>query len=390
MSTSWRYILLGLGSISLGMAIGMNSGKLLNTESPQSSLKLSTTLMRSDSNTEVKSRNFVVDVVQKVGSAVVRIDAMTTAENTSEDLDNPLYKRFFGQQTPSNKQKQPLERGTGSGVIMSESGQIMTNAHVVKGASQVKVTLKSGQVYIGKILGLDSITDIAVVKIEANNLPTVTIGDAATLQPGEWAIAIGNPLGLDNTVTLGIISALGRSSSQIGIPNERVKFIQTDAAINPGNSGGPLFNAQGEVIGINTAIRADAQGLGFAVPIDTAQRIAQQIITQGYAKHPYLGIQMVSLSPEILEQFKKQYPNYSKLEAKQGVLIIKVLEKSPASESGLQTGDIIQKIDQNIINTASEVQDQVESKPVGTKLSIELLRQGQTKTVEVRTAALAP
>ncbi len=402
MSISWRRLGVGLGLIGISSAISLSCGKLGNWEkttteetaalqSRETSSVIPALMKSAETSSTAGEGNFVVQVVQKVGSAVVRIDAVTSAErDPSNDLDNPLYKRFFSEKPPLTKPRERLERGTGSGVIISSQGEIITNAHVVKGSSGVKVTLKSGQVYAGKILGLDQITDIAVIKIEANNLPTVTLGDIKTLNPGDWAIAIGNPLGLDNTVTLGIISALGRSSSQVGIPNERVKFIQTDAAINPGNSGGPLFNTQGEVIGINTAIRSDAQGLGFAIPIDTAQKIAMQIITKGSAEHAYIGIHMVTLSQEIKEQLKKEDPSYSNLQKDQGVLIMRVLEKSPAQESGLQIGDIIQKIDQKLVNTASDVQDQVESKPVGTLLSIEILRQNKPKMLEVRTASLTP
>src|SRR5919202_1353056 len=165
-----------------------------------------------------------------------------------------------------------IERGTGSGFVIGGDGVILTNAHVVEGADTVNVTLKDGRSFQGQVLGADKVTDVAVVKIEANNVPVVAIGNSDKLLSGEWAIAIGNPLGLDNSVTAGIISATGRSSSDVGVPDKRIGFIQTDAAINPGNSGGPLLNASGEVIGMNTAIIQGAQGLGFAIPINTAKR----------------------------------------------------------------------------------------------------------------------
>jgi len=282
MGKSWRHLGIRIGLIILGSGIGLALGKLRNSErqivANQSSsnpsifpvvlLQLTGTLEQSP--LVRKNSKFIAQLVQKSGNAVVRIDTITPGEESLKDTEG-------------------LESGIGSGIIMSSNGQIITNAHVVKGATQVKVTLRTGQVYTGQILGSDSITDIAVVKIEANNLPTVTLGETKTLNPGDWAIAIGNPLGLDNTVTLGIISALSRSSSQIGIPNERVKFIQTDAAINPGNSGGPLLNAQGQVIGINTEFGANARGLGFAIPVETAQKIAEQIIKTGHAEHPSIG-----------------------------------------------------------------------------------------------------
>ncbi|MEN9222575.1 MAG: trypsin-like peptidase domain-containing protein, partial [Thermostichus sp. BF3_bins_97] len=218
------------------------------------------------------SMNFIADVAQKVGPAVVRIDSERTVRTRGafpeEFFSDPFFRDFFGQNMPSMP-RQRRQQGTGSGFIISADGQIITNAHVVDGSDKVTVILKDTRSFDGEVLGSDPVTDVAVVKIKAENLPTVQLGRSETLEPGQWAIAIGNPLGLDNTVTAGIISALGRSSGEIRVPDKRVSFIQTDAAINPGNSGGPLLNAQGEVIGVNTAIIQGAQGLGFAIPIET-------------------------------------------------------------------------------------------------------------------------
>jgi S1-C subfamily serine protease len=212
---------------------------------------------------------------------VVRIDAKKRlAKNSSSAFNNPLLKRFFGDQLPTPQER--VRHGTGSGFIIAPDGQVLTNAHVVQGADVVQVTLNDGRRFEGKVKGIDEITDIAAVKLDlTEELPSTPIGRSDTIVPGQWAIAIGNPLGLDNTITVGIISAIGRSSSQVGIPDKRVRFIQTDAAINPGNSGGPLLNDQGKVIGINTAIRANAQGLGFAIPIETALRIGTQLFEKG-------------------------------------------------------------------------------------------------------------
>lgn len=224
------------------------------------------------------------------------------------------------------------------------------------------------------------------MKIRAKNLPIVKLGNSKNLVPGQWAIAIGNPLGLDNTVTVGIISATDRSSAQVGVPDKRVNFIQTDAAINPGNSGGPLLNARGEVIGVNTAIRADAQGLGFAIPIETAARIANQLFNKGQVKHPFLGIQMVDLTPATKAEINQE----TDLNIKQdtGVLIVRVMEKSPSAQAGLQAGDIIQKIDGRSVRKASEVQERVESSEVGAVLQIEVNRNGQIHTLNVKPGAL--
>jgi S1-C subfamily serine protease len=231
------------------------------------------------------------------------------------------------------------------------------------------------------------VTDVAVVKINANNLPTARLGMAEKLIPGEWAIAIGNPLGLDNTVTVGIISALGRSSSQVGVPEKRVSFIQTDAAINPGNSGGPLLNAKGEVIGINTAIRAGAQGLGFAIPVETAQRIANQLFTKGKVDHPYLGIKMVTLTAELKKEINQDNNAGFKVTRDAGVIIVSVAKNSPAQAAGIQPGDIILKVGGKAIKTAGEVQEQVEASSVGGALEVEVLRQDKTQRLQVRPGA---
>ncbi len=280
-----------------------------------------------------------------------------------------------------------IEQGTGSGFILNSDGRLITNAHVVAGANIVDVTLKDGRKFEGKVLGKDTVTDVAVVKIEANDLPTVRLGKAEQLTPGEWAIAIGNPLGLDNTVTVGIISALGRSSSQVGVPDKRVSFIQTDAAINPGNSGGPLLNAKGEVIGINTAIRANAQGLGFAIPIETAERIANELFSKGKVDHPYLGIHMVNLTPELRKEINQDSETNFKVTKDNGVLIFRVVKGSPAAQAGFQAGDILEKVGGKPVKNAAEVQQNVEMSKVGTDLEVEVSRQGQTKTIVVKPGA---
>ena len=332
------------------------------------------------------SINFIAQAVQKVGPAVVRIDAVRPISSSlPEKFKQPFFRRFFGNKEMSPPER--LEKGTGSGFIISGDGRLITNAHVVEGTNRVKVTLKDGQTYEGDVLGVDPITDVAVVKIDATNLPTVTLGKAEVLIPGEWAIAIGNPLGLDNTVTVGIISALGRSSSQVGVPDKRVRFIQTDAAINPGNSGGPLLNAKGEVIGINTAIRADAQGLGFAIPIETAQRIAQQLFAKGEADHPYLGIKMMTLDSSIKEEINLSSDYNFKATENQGVIIVEVMRDSPAHKGGLKRGDTIIKVGGRPVKTAIDVQEQVEASEIGEALLIEVIRHSKTQVIEVRPGA---
>ena len=332
--------------------------------------------------------NFIADAAERVGPAVVRINASRTIKSSGRpDLsDNPIFKRFFGEM-PDQPQER-VQKGTGSGFIYSNDGLIMTNAHVVAGAETVEVVLRDGRKIAGKVLGVDTLTDVAVIRVNERNLPTVNLGDSDGLRPGEWAIAIGNPLGLDNTVTAGIISATGRSSSQVGVPDKRVGFIQTDAAINPGNSGGPLLNQRGEVIGMNTAIiGGGAQGLGFAIPIKTAKRIAEQLLTNGKVNHPYLGIRMTTLTPELKKEINAD-PN-AKLDVKddRGVLVFKVENSSPAAQGGLKPGDVIKKVGGKSVDTAEQVQQAVEGSSVGGDLAIEVNRAGQSVSVNVKPGA---
>lgn len=332
--------------------------------------------------------NFIAEAVQKVGPAVVRIDAARSVSQVpSAEFRNPLFRRFFGNSEAPQPSRRRVQNGTGSGFILSSDGRIVTNAHVVEDSDIVTVVLKDGREYEGEVLGADEVTDVAVIKINADNLPVVNLGKSDDLIPGEWAIAIGNPLGLDNTVTVGIISALGRSSRQVGVPDKRVSFIQTDAAINPGNSGGPLLNAQGEVIGINTAIRADAQGLGFAIPIETAERVAGQLATKGRVEHPYVGIQMVDLNPELKQSINSSADVPFKVEREQGVLVMRVVPNSPADSAGFLAGDIILTVGNQTVQNTADVQQEVERSTIGADLLVEVWRNGRQVELTVQPGA---
>ena len=369
-----------------------NSGQLTQLSVTPSSSKTDGTYNSERSSwlpvrTPISNSNFIVDAVQKVGPAVVRINASRTFSQRPNMFGRGTPEDFYGFESPRSRYG-PVEQGTGSGFIISSDGNILTNAHVVEGSTTVEVVLKDGRRLQGRVLGTDSVTDVAVIKIDANNLPTVSLGDSNNLQPGEWAIAIGNPLGLDNSVTVGIISATGRSSNDVGVPDKRVGFIQTDAAINPGNSGGPLLNQNGEVIGINTAIIDGAQGLGFAIPINNAQQIAQQLIKVGKAEHAYLGIAMQTLTPELTQELNRNFNTNIRFLTDQGVLIMQVVPGSPADRSGLKPGDIIQKIDNQTISESENVQQIVQNKTVGSLLELEINRNGQNLNFQVRTGNL--
>jgi len=333
--------------------------------------------------------SFVTQAVKRVGPAVVRIDTeKTITRRVDPVLEDPIFRRFFGEGFPQQSPTEQL-RGLGSGFIIDKSGLVLTNAHVVDQADKVTVRLKDGRTFQGKVKGIDEVTDLAVVKINAgNNLPIAPLGASDTLHVGDWAIAVGNPLGFDNTVTLGIISTLKRSSAQVGITDKRLEFIQTDAAINPGNSGGPLLNSLGEVIGINTAIRADAMGIGFAIPIDKAKAIAAQLQRDGKVAHPYLGLQMITLTPELAKQNNTDPNSAVQIPEINGVLVMRVIPNSPAASGGIRRGDVILQIDGRPITTADQLQNSVEESQLGQVLKLKVQRGDRTQTFAVRTAEL--
>ncbi|MEH1820166.1 MAG: HhoA/HhoB/HtrA family serine endopeptidase [Nostoc sp.] len=344
---------------------------------------------QSPASAVIGSNSFVTAAVNRVGSAVVRIDTeRTITRRVDPFLEDPFFRRFFGegfsQQVPSEQL-----RGLGSGFIIDKSGLVLTNAHVVDKADKVTVRLKDGRTFEGKVQGIDEVTDLAVVKINAgNDLPVAPLGSSSNVQVGDWAIAVGNPLGFDNTVTLGIISTLKRSSAQVGISDKRLDFIQTDAAINPGNSGGPLLNGLGEVIGINTAIRPDAMGIGFAIPIDKAKAIAAQLQRDGKVAHPYLGVQMLTLTPDLAKQNNTDPNSPIQIPEINGVFVMRVVPNSPAASAGIRRGDVILQVDGKAITSAEQLQNVVEDSRLGQILQVKVQRGNQTQQLSVRTAEL--
>lgn len=329
--------------------------------------------------------NFVSKVVKEVGPAIVRIDIEKTVTRQIDPmLNDPFFRRFFGDDLLNQIPKEEVVKGLGSGFIIDRSGIILTNAHVVEGADRVTVSLKDGRTLDGEVKGVDSVTDLAVVKVKEDNLPTIPLGDSSALEVGDWAIAMGNPLGLDNTVTLGIVSTLNRSSAQAGIPDKRLDFIQTDAAINPGNSGGPLLNEKGEVIGINTAIRNGAEGIGFAIPINIAKRIYPQLEQGQDISHPYLGVQMVALTPELARENNKDINSPMQLPEIDGVLVVQVLPNTPAAKGGLRRGDVIIEFNGEPVTQADKLQSLVENSSVNQAVSIKIQRGNQTQTLSIK------
>ncbi|WP_071518567.1 HhoA/HhoB/HtrA family serine endopeptidase [Geitlerinema sp. PCC 9228] len=396
----WRWrnafilILAGIGSVSCAQS-SISPQAESQTQQNQPTQQPTTEASPNSQKADVRNtpplpssdnRNFIVNAVNSVGKAVVRIDATrTVTPDLPEFFQDPFFRRFFGENLPTPKRK---EEGTGSGFLINRDGYLLTNAHVVRNATDVSVTLKDGRTLSGKVVGADSVTDVAVVKVDGENLPSVQLGNSDDIQPGQWAIAIGNPLGLDNTVTVGIISATGRSSSEVGVPDKRVGFIQTDAAINPGNSGGPLINGAGEVIGMNTAIIRGAQGLGFAIPINTVKQIADELIATGEVQHPFIGIRMITIDEEIRQRINSDPNSPIEVNVSEGVLILEVVPNSPAAQAGLQPGDIIQQMEGQAIEGAEKVQQIVQNTEIGADLSVEVLRDGETVNLTLQPAPL--
>ena len=333
-----------------------------------------------------QSPNFVAAAVNRVGDAVVRIDTeRTVATNNRQSpfFDDPFFRDFFGRDVFPQMPQEYRQQGQGSGFIVDSKGIILTNAHVVKNADNVTVKLRDGRTFPGEVKGVDEPSDLAVVKIKGKDLPIAPLGDSSQIQVGEWAIAVGNPLGLDNTVTLGIVSTLNRSSAQAGIPDMRLDFIQTDTAINPGNSGGPLLNDRGEVIGINTAIRAGAEGIGFAIPIDKAKAIKDRLARGEAIPHPYIGVQMLTLTPEVAKQFNDDPNSLMLVPEITGVLVAKVVPDSPAAKGGIRRGDIIISVAGAEVKTAEDLQQAVENSQIGKPLNITVQRGEQKQKLSV-------
>jgi S1-C subfamily serine protease len=338
--------------------------------------------------------NFVASAVERVGDAVVRIDTEKTVTHASSDpmFDDPFFRQFFGEELIPRPPREERLRGQGSGFVIDRSGIVLTNAHVVNGADRVTVILKDGRNFKGTVQGVDEVTDLAVVKIDASGkfLPVAPMGNSDQVKVGDWAIAVGNPLGLDNTVTLGIVSTLKRASAQVGIPNKRIDFIQTDAAINPGNSGGPLVNDKGEVIGINTAIRADAMGIGFAIPINKAKTIEVKLAKGEKIVHPYLGVQMTTLNPELAQESNSDPNSTLVIPEVNGVLVLRVLPNTPAAKAGIRRGDVIVQVNSQSVTTAEQLQNLVEDSRIGQVLQVQVRRGSQTQQIAVRPAELQP
>lgn len=340
------------------------------------------------------SRAFAT-VAQQVSPSVVFIQTERTVQASQAPFSVPfgdeLFERFFGQPFPGNPQQQPNSprraQGQGSGFVFRvesavgrDKAYLLTNNHVVEGADSITVTFNDGREFDAEITGTDPQSDVAVIEIEGDNLPAISLGDSSDLEVGEWVVAIGNPFGLSHSLTVGVVSALGRNS--LGI-SDYEDFIQTDAAINPGNSGGPLVNLDGEVIGINTAIASrngGYMGIGFAIPSNLASNIADQLISSGEVSRGYLGIVIQDLSPDLARSFA--------LDSTRGILVADVSPDSPAAQAGVQQGDVIVGYQgQEVINVGA-FRNQVSLTAPGTSATLTVIRRGEELALDVTIGAL--
>jgi Do/DeqQ family serine protease len=323
-----------------------------------------------------------VRVAERVRPAVVNIATshFLRRQRPPGSVEGPsprdFYERYFGQMPPGERERS----GVGSGVIIDAQGHVLTNFHVIKGADEITVRLHNKDELSGRIVGTDQKTDLAVIRIQPPaGMVAARLGDSDRLQVGEWAIAIGSPFGLEQTVTVGVVSATGRSEVGI-VPYEN--FIQTDASINPGNSGGPLLNAQGEVIGINTAILSSGQGIGFAIPIAVAQRVAGQLIAQGKVARGWLGVALEPLSAELAQSLGAP--------RERGVVVARVLPGGPAQKAGLQVQDVIVAFGEVAVESLAQFQRLVLDTPVNQSVTLKVLRKGQEVSLPVTVTETPP
>lgn len=317
-------------------------------------------------------------MLKQVNPAVVNISTYSTQQNYNPLLNDPFFRHFFN--IPDNYRQAPKRRqqSAGSGVIVDAGdGIVMTNFHVIKGADEVKVSLIDGRIYDARVVGTDPDLDIAVLEIDNNDLSEVRLADSSELEVGDFVVAIGNPFGLGQTVTTGIVSALGRTG--LGIEGYE-NFIQTDASINPGNSGGALVNLRGELIGINTAIISPAGGnvgIGFAIPINMAKATMQQILQHGEVKRGQLGIGIQDITPDLRLAFKLG-------NGQQGVLVSNVAEGSPAEQAGVKAGDIVIAVDGEKTSSTGQLRSQIGIKALGSSVKLKVLRDGRSKILKVK------
>ncbi|MFH1860337.1 MAG: DegQ family serine endoprotease [bacterium] len=378
-SKKFEYTLLILVCVILGGLLGVGVGAHKYISGCMNGLKIEEVEHRPGVKDAVSLQDAFINVAENISPCVVNL----SVEKTVRDNGGNLYQGFGFEGTPfedffkdffgGNGPREFKDQSLGTGFIVDSRGYILTNNHVVKGADEIVVHLLDGRKFKGKIVGTDPKVDLALIKINvSDSLPTAKLGNSSKTRIGEWVIAIGNPFGLEHTITVGVISAKGRS---LGQRTQYENFIQTDASINPGNSGGPLVNIYGEVIGINTAIVAGGQGIGFAIPVDLAKHIINGLIKHGKITHAWLGIYIQDMDDTLAKHFK--------VNPKSGVLVADVMNNSPAEKAGIKRGDIITKVNEKKISTPSDLQSKILEQDVGEKVEVTVLRDGEEKIHEI-------
>jgi serine protease Do len=379
-------------AIALGGALALAGSAVAFTQKPKAESFTPPAVDERPITRELGGRTSFAPVVKKVTPGVVKVFVTTKVHNMAyngpgPDMDD-LFRRFFGDQFPNipngrmprRQMEIPRQQGIGSGVIVTKNGYILTNNHVVDGAEEVKVALQDGREFSAKVVGRDPKSDVAVIKIDANSLPAVLMADSDKVEVGDVVLAIGNPFGIGQTVTTGIVSATGRAGA-VGLDYE--DFIQTDAAINPGNSGGALVDAEGRLIGINTAILSRSggnQGIGFAIPTNLARDVMDNLIKDGHVTRGYLGVMIQDVTPSLAKEFK--------LKDNQGALVGDVTADSPAEKAGLKNGDVILDFNGKPVKDSRHLKLEVARTKPGETVPIKVLRNGDTKTLEVKVKEL--
>jgi len=372
-----------MGGLSLVLAsaafVGWSQARE-KTDNPPATFEID----RSPIDRDAHSVSSFAPVVKSISPSVVNVfttkRAVPGGFGENPLMNDPLFRRFFGgpfgERMPGRSQGAPRQQGLGSGVVVTKDGYILTNNHVVEGADEVKVALNSGKAeYEARVIGRDPKTDLAVLKVEADDLPVAVLGDSEYIEVGDVVLAIGNPFGIGQTVTMGIISATGRAT--LGLDYE--DFIQTDAAINPGNSGGALVDAQGRLIGINTAILSRSggnQGIGFAVPVNLARTVMEGLIRDGRVVRGYLGVSIQNVTPGLAEAFG--------LKENEGALVSEVMPGTPAEKAGLESGDVVVSLNGHGVEDSRQLKLAIGQLAPGTPVEMKILRDGKPRDVTVR------
>lgn len=370
------------GTLALaGVIAGLNAAAPASTKAP-----VDVTLDSQPVNRGQLERASFSDVVKRVSPSVVKITTETKAKRVARSnrqeipgMDNPMLRQFFGDRLPEMRQEP--QSGLGSGVVISSDGYIVTNNHVVQGADILTVSFNDGREMKAKVVGRDPQSDIAVIKVDAKDLPAIVLADSSKIEVGDRVLAIGNPFGIGETVTSGIVSAKGRRVGILAEVQGYEDFIQTDAAINPGNSGGALVDVDGRLVGINTAILSRSggfQGVGLAVPSNMMHQVADSLVKNGKVVRGYLGVNIQSITPSLAESFN--------LKNNRGALVAEVLPDSPAAKAGLKEGDVITAVNGQLIDNANNLTNTVTGVSPGTKLKLDVLRDGSTKQLSAVTA----